>query len=127
MGRVGVSLQPDDDLSLLTPYVDKLDLIAIHFPKFTDGRGYSLARLLRQRLGYRGELRAVGEVLRDQLYFMARCGFDAFELRDSYNPEAALSAFTEITVHYQAAADGYGPAYRMPLRQLEYPLPVAAG
>ena len=83
---------------------DQLALIAVRFPKFTDGRGYSIARLLR-RLGWKGELRAVGDVLRDQLFYMTRCGFDAFALRDDQDPQVALTAFSDFTVPYQPAID----------------------
>jgi uncharacterized protein (DUF934 family) len=93
--------------------VGRLGLVALEFPRFTDGRPYSHARLLRQRLGYRGELRAVGNVLRDQLLFMRRCGFDAFELPDGADVAAWLSAFDEISVFYQPAADGAPPAMEL--------------
>jgi uncharacterized protein (DUF934 family) len=82
-----VWLGPDDDVAPLLPWLATLPLIAIRFPVFTDGRGYSLARLLRGRHGYAGELRAVGDVLRDQLYFLQRCGFDSFALRADQPPE----------------------------------------
>jgi uncharacterized protein (DUF934 family) len=89
----------------------RLALIAIEFPKFTDGRGYSVARLLR-RAGFTGELRAVGWVLRDQLHYMARCGFDAFELQPGKSLESALEAFSEFSVSYQTGADEPRPLYR---------------
>jgi uncharacterized protein (DUF934 family) len=79
--------------------------IEIHFPKFGDGRGYSIARLLRERRGYRGELRATGHITRDLLFFMEHCGFDAFELREGENPYEALAAFEDFTHSYQR---GYG-------------------
>ncbi|MSP81453.1 MAG: DUF934 domain-containing protein [Alphaproteobacteria bacterium] len=101
--RVGVRLEPTDDPAQLEGDLNDLPLVAIAFPKFTDGRAFSLARLLRERHGFRGELRAVGDVLRDQLAFMARCGFNAFEVRADKNLEDALNAFTEITVTYQPA------------------------
>lgn len=110
--RVGVRLAPEDDPAELVADLDRLNLIAVEFPAFTDGRAYSQARLLRDRYGFRGEIRALGDVLRDQLQFMARCGIDAFELAESENPEVALAAFTEIAIHYQPAADGQGPAWR---------------
>lgn len=88
----GVWLQPHEDPELLVPDLPALPVIALRFPVFTDGRAYSQARLLRQRHGFRGELRAVGDVLRDQLSAMARCGFDAFLLRADQSPEAALAA-----------------------------------
>lgn len=97
----GVLLQPDDDFETLVPDLPRLRLIAVNFPVFTDGRGYSTARLLRERHGYRGELRAVGDVLRDQLYFLRRCGFDAFALRADQDAEAALRAFDDYSVSYQ--------------------------
>ena len=105
-GRVGVRLSGADDVALLADDLDKLELIVLDFSRFTDGRGYSQARRLRERYGYRGELRAVGEVLRDQLYFMVRCGIDAFELAQGQNPAQALAALEEITVHYQPTGDG---------------------
>lgn len=91
--RTGVWLAPDDPFIALLPWLAELPLIAIHFPVFTDGRGYSLARLLRSRYAYAGELRAVGDVLRDQIYFLHNCGFDAFCLRADQAPEEALGAF----------------------------------
>ena len=81
-GDVGVWLAPSDDLQRLAADLDALPVIAVDFPKFTDGRGYSIARFLRDRHRFTGELRAVGDVLRDQLFALAECGFDAFALRD---------------------------------------------
>ncbi len=78
--------------------------MAVHFPKLTDGRGYSIATLLRRRHGYRGELRAFGDVGRDQLWYLARVGFDAFRLPGHRDPEAALAALETFSVRYQAAA-----------------------
>lgn len=91
----GVWLAPDDDLAPLLPWLATIPLIAIRFPVFTDGRGYSLARLLRGRHGYAGELRAVGDVLRDQLYFLQQAGFDSFALRADQPAEEALAAFRD--------------------------------
>ena len=93
--QAGVWLAPDDSPEALLPWLAGIPLIAIHFPTFTDGRGYSLARLLRNRYGYAGELRAVGDVLRDQLYFLHGCGFDAFQLRADQAPAEALAAFRD--------------------------------
>ena len=95
--RTGVWLGPDDDVAPLLPWLATLPLIAIRFPVFTDGRGYSLARLLRGRHGYAGELRAVGDVLRDQLYVLLRAGFDSFALRADQPPEEALAAFHDYS------------------------------
>ena len=80
-GDVGVLLGPTDDPAAVAEDAAALPVIAVDFPKFTDGRGYSIARLLRDRYGYTGELRAVGDVLRDQLFALSQCGFDAFALR----------------------------------------------
>ena len=77
----------------------------MHIANFTDGRGYALARLLRERYGYRGKLRAIGEVPRDQLHYLARRGFDAFALGAEQDPERALAALGEFSVAYQAAAE----------------------
>lgn len=116
-GRTGVRLPNDRGLDPVLPFVSRLALIAIEIPKFGDGRGYSLARLLRERHGYAGELRAVGNVLRDQLQFLHRCGFDAFELDPSFgpggrDPASALSAFDDFTVLYQAASDVRLPLWK---------------
>lgn len=115
-GRVGVRLAPADDVEPHLPALLELPLIAVEFPRFTDGRGYSLGRLLRERHGYRGELRAVGNVLRDQLFYMHRCGFDAFELQPGKSLQEALEAFGELSVRYQAAVDEPQPLFR---RRLE--------
>ena len=111
-GQVGVRLLPADEPTPLLPELATLPLLAIEFPKFTDGRGYSLARLLRERHGYCGELRAVGNVLRDQLLYMHRCGFDAFELQPGKSAADALAAFSELSVRYQAGADEPRPLFR---------------
>lgn len=94
---LGVLLMPEDEPERLLPHLGKLALVAVHFPCFADGRGYSTGRLLRARYGFAGELRAVGDILRDQLYFLNRCGFNAFELREDQDLEAALAAFTDYT------------------------------
>jgi uncharacterized protein (DUF934 family) len=111
-GRVGVRLRPEDDVEPHLAALLELPLLAIEFPRFTDGRGYSLGRLLRERHGYRGELRAVGNVLRDQLFYMHRCGFDAFELQPGKSVTEALAAFAELSVRYQAAVDEPRPLFR---------------
>ena len=105
--RVGSDKLPAD-----IPEITRLALIAIEFPRFTDGRGYSIARQLRDRYQFRGELRAVGWVLRDQLFYMSRCGFTAFEVQPGKPLESALQAFQEFSVKYQAAADEKRPIYR---------------
>jgi uncharacterized protein (DUF934 family) len=95
--KVGVWLWPDDDPESLISIGQKLPIIAVHFPVFTDGRGYTHAKILRERLGYIGELRATGDVLRDQIYFLSRCGFSSFALRADQNPEECLSALNDFS------------------------------
>jgi uncharacterized protein (DUF934 family) len=111
-GRIGVLLQPNDEPAAIAADVDRLALVAVHFPSFTDGRGYSTARLLRQRYGYRGELRAIGDVQRDQLFYLSRVGFDAFQLEAGANVEEALAAFGDFADTYQAAHDQPVPLFR---------------
>lgn len=93
--RIAILLGPDDEPDAVAPYLADIALVAIHFPSFTDGRGYSTARLLRVRFNFSAEIRAVGDILRDQLYFLHRCGFDAFSLRADQDVNAALSAFDD--------------------------------
>ena len=111
-GKVGILVQPDDDVLPLHGKLDGVGLVAVAFPKFTDGRGYSSARLLRDRLGYVGELRAVGDVLPDQVFYMRRVGFNAFDLADGKSPDTALQQLEEFSVTYQAAADTDKPLFR---------------
>jgi uncharacterized protein (DUF934 family) len=108
---IGVAL-PCDRLPSDVPALDRLSLVAIELPRFTDGRAYSIARMLRDRYRFRGELRATGHVLRDQLRYLERCGFDAFELAPGQSPERAIEAFAEHQATYQAAADTRLPHYR---------------
>ena len=102
---VGVRLEPADDPHALEPYLHKIALIEVSFPKYTDGRGYSQARLLRRRLGYDGELRAVGHVLTDQILYMNRSGFDAYSTTRA-NLSSVMKALNEYSAFYQPAADG---------------------
>ena len=94
-------LQPGDDPASFAEQLDGIDRVEVSFPKFGDGRGYSIARLLRTRYGYRGELRAVGHITRDLLPFLERVGFDAFELREGEDSEEALAAFATFSSWYQ--------------------------
>jgi len=109
-GALGVRLPNAADAAALAGDLDRLGLIALEFPKFSDGRAFSQARQLRERYGFTGELRATGQVLRDQLLFMARCGFDAFELAKGEPVAAWQQALAEITVFYQPTGDGRVPA-----------------
>ena len=104
-GKLGVWVDGDDDIRDVVEYLGRFDLIAVKFPVFTDGRSFTVARQLREYYGYRGELRAVGDVARDQLWFMARCGIDSFALREGADFDAALEAFDELSLAYQPAAD----------------------
>ncbi|MDX1693030.1 MAG: DUF934 domain-containing protein [Ketobacteraceae bacterium] len=110
-GRIGLLLNGDAELDDFVDDLDQFDLIAVNFPKFADGRGYSLARLIRERAGYTGELRAVGDVLRDQLFYLHRCGFNAFVIREDRDVEDALNAFNDFTVTYQADVHEERPIY----------------
>lgn len=110
--RIGLWLEPDADLAALANDLHYFKVIAIHFPKFTDGRGYSLARLLRERYQHEGEIRAVGDVLHDQLFLMRRVGFDAWSLKEGKNMPAALNAFNTFANPYQGAADEPQPLFR---------------
>lgn len=109
---IGVRLPNTANVADLVADLPALEVIALEFPKFADGRAYSQARLLRERYGYRGEIRAVGDVLRDQLLFMARSGFDAFELQADRDLDDALEAFGEFSESYQPAADQPLPLFR---------------
>lgn len=110
-GRSGVRVPGEQPVEELLPWLSRLALIEIEFPIFRDGRGFSLARLLR-RAGYAGELRAVGDVSRDRLGYMERCGFNAWLIPDARFAESDLQAFAEISVRYQAGADDPRPIYR---------------
>lgn len=107
---VGVWLRSDQRIEEIVGHLASLPLIALEFPNLNDGRHFTTARLLRERYGYAGEIRAVGRVLGDQLFFMARCGFDAFELAPGKDADGARKAFGEISVVYQPAADRRVPA-----------------
>lgn len=109
--KVGVRLAPDEPVEGLAYDLPRLSLVALTFPKFRDGRAYSAATLLRERYGFKGEIRAVGEVLREQAHFMIRCGFNSYEPSDGSTPEEwARSAYRFHHV-YQGAADTRRPAY----------------
>jgi uncharacterized protein (DUF934 family) len=111
-GALGVWLSPTDDPAALADDLDHLDLVAVQFPKFVDGRGYSTAALLRQRFGYRGELRAFGDIGRDQLFYLSRVGFDAFLLPDGRDAHAALASLNDFPQVYQTAWDQALPLFR---------------
>ncbi|NLJ13057.1 DUF934 domain-containing protein [Denitrificimonas caeni] len=109
---IGVWLEAEQEIESLLDDLELFTVIALNFPVFTDGRHFSSARLLRERYAYSGEIRAIGDVLRDQLFFMQRCGFDAYALRSDRCPIDALKSLTELSVSYQAAYDQSLPLYR---------------
>jgi uncharacterized protein (DUF934 family) len=111
-GEIGVSLAPSFPLESLAEDISRFALIAIEFPKFTDGRGYSMARLLRERYHYRGELRAVGDVGRDQMFYLRRVGFDAFLIPEGRDAEDALQGLNDFPETYQGATDQPLPLFR---------------
>ena len=112
-GKLGVRLASDQKPALIADDLEHFDLVALEFPAFTDGRAYSYARLLRDRYGYTGEVRAVGDVLLEQLNFMQRVGFDAFSIADDGTAEAWEVAAAEISVWYQPTNDGREPAVEL--------------
>ncbi|ABQ70401.1 DUF934 domain-containing protein [Rhizorhabdus wittichii] len=105
-----VRIEAGEDVRRLVPVLDRLRLVEIDFPRFRDGRGYSSARILREA-GYKGEIKAVGDVLLDQLLFMRRCGFDSFAPDHPIDPAAAERAMTVFPAVYQQAADGLTPVW----------------
>lgn len=108
-GKIGVSIRGDDVAEEVAAHMEQFDLIALEFPEFKDGRLYSHARLLRERYTYEGELRAVGDVLRDQLFYMQRCGIDSFQVREDKDIEDAINGLSDFSFTYQSAADGRLP------------------
>ena len=100
-GDVGVWLAPSDDPGELSADAAALPLIAVDFPQFTDGRGYSIGRLLRERYDFKGELRAIGDVQRDQIYYLSQCGFNAFAVRGDRSVDDALGALDDFSDGYQ--------------------------
>jgi uncharacterized protein (DUF934 family) len=120
-GRTGVIWPNNRDVDDLVPHLERLATIALVFPVFRDGRAYSQARLLRERFAYRGELRATGQILRDQFVFMLRAGFDAFEVKKQADAEAFAQTVKRYSVFYQPTGDGRLTALhrRMQLRHSE--------
>jgi uncharacterized protein (DUF934 family) len=103
--QLGVTLGPADKVETLAADADKLALVALQFGGMGEGRGYSQAHILRRRYGFKGELRAIGKIQRDQLFCMARCGIDAYQLPEGADLEVALTAFDDYTVAYQPGID----------------------
>ena len=120
-GRLGLWLDSAEDPAMVADSLEAFSLIAVNFPQFTDGRGYSTARLLRERYGWKGELRAIGDIQRDQLFYLLRCGFDAFQLNDGLDApqgdllrsaQGALSALNDFTEGYQTSVERPLPLFR---------------
>jgi len=116
-GKTGVVWPNNRDLDALVPYLDRLAAVALVFPTFRDGRAYSQARLLRERHGYDGELRATGQVLRDQFVFMTRAGFDAFEVKKEADATAFAETMKRYSVFYQPTGDGRVTALNRRMQQ----------
>lgn len=110
-GPIGVLVPNTADIEAVYPAVQDRPLIALQFPAFTDGRALSQAVVLRKRLGFRGELRAVGDVIRDLVFWLGRCGFDSIVPRQDQRLEDCRAALTELTAAYQAAADEHTPVW----------------
>ena len=105
-------LEPTDDPAVVADRLPHVARVEVNFPKFGDGRGFSIGRLLRERYGYKGEIRAIGQVIRDWLLFMERSGIDSFLLREDETAENALGAFSELPEAYQASAVEPQPLFR---------------
>jgi uncharacterized protein (DUF934 family) len=116
-GKLGVIWPNNCDVDDLVPWLDRLAVIALLFPTFRDGRAYSQARLLRERHGYDGELRATGQVLRDQFVFMLRAGFDAFEVKKQSDADAFADTAKRYSVFYQPTGDGRVTALHRRMQQ----------
>lgn len=108
----GVQLKPSEFAESIADELDKLALIAVEFPAFADGRGYSTGYILRSRYGFKGELRAVGDVFKDTLFYQQRSGFNAFAVREDKNIDDALLGLQTFTTPYQGTANDPAPLYR---------------
>ncbi len=111
-GEKGVWLDSHETPEAIAGDLANLAIIALNFPVFRDGRSFTNARELREHYRYQGEIRAIGDVLRDQLFYMARCGFDSFALRHDQDPETCLAAFRDFSTGYQASIDEPAPLFR---------------
>lgn len=112
MGDIALWLNSDENVNDIGDGLHTISLIALNFPVFSDGRSYTNARELRGKLNYQGEVRAIGDVLRDQMFYMASCGFNAFSLRHDQDPELCLKAFEDFQTSYQATVANPEPLFR---------------
>ncbi|HKA39563.1 MAG TPA: DUF934 domain-containing protein [Burkholderiales bacterium] len=104
-GRIGVWLDSNEEPGLIAGDLRHFEVVAVNFPKFGDGRGFSTARLLRERYSWKGELRAIGDIFRDQLFYLSSCGFDSFALRDGEDAQEALAGFGVFSEAYQGSVE----------------------
>ena len=111
-GNVGVWVDGHEEVEEFANSIAAVPVIAINFPKFVDGRGFSMARLLRERFGYIGEIRAIGQFIRDQLYMMQRCGFNAFQFDSEIDLAAASKSLADFSDSYQVAVDQPEPLFK---------------
>src|SRR5579884_3036876 len=123
-GSLGVAWPNNRRVAELAPWLGHLALVALAFPKFRDGRAYSQARLLREQYGFRGTLRATGDVLRDQFHFLVRAGFDSFEVKKPADAPVFAEVLARYSVYYQGGADGLPPALRRRLQAAKVAPPV---
>lgn len=111
-GRLGVWLDSHEEPAAIAEDLRLFGVVAVNFPKFGDGRGFSTARLLRERYGWKGELRAIGDIFRDQLFYLASVGFDSFVLREGEDPQEALLGFKVFSESYQSSVERPQPLFR---------------
>lgn len=110
--KKGIMLKPDQHPEVIVSDLANLDIIALVFPAFADGRGYSYAVLLRQRYSFKGELRATGDIFKDNMFYLRRCGFDSFAVRADKDIDVALQGLQDFSEYYQASTDESAPLYR---------------
>ena len=111
-GNIAIWLDSDELISDIKHQIGEFSVIALNFPVFSDGRSYTNARELRQSLNYKGEIRAIGDVLRDQIFYMSRCGFDSFQLRPDQDPSACIDALQDFQESYQSTSENQNPLFR---------------
>ena len=112
IGETSIWLESDENVNNIGEDLLQFSIVALNFPVFSDGRSYTNARELRNKFGYQGEIRAIGDVLRDQLFYMARCGFDAFQIRYDQDPDLCIAAFKDFDTGYQSSIDEPNPLFR---------------
>ena len=108
----GIWIDSDEDVEAVGFEANIFPLIAVNFPAFADGRGFSIARLLKERYGFTGQVRAIGNAIQDQLFYLKRCGFDSFDLKEGTNLESAVASLNDFSVTYQTSVDQPEPLFR---------------